>query len=114
MNSHYPRARLLSALLTLLATTLAVSGCVASGAKSEHSFQESLHACRMAQPGRINRRMNLPASSPAITRCLERKGWRPDGSKLDIKGSTYDMRIDEGEQIASSLSVPQLLAVVVA
>ena len=104
MSLYPPRAQLVSALLAML-TTLAVSGCVASGTKSENSFQESLRACRMAQPGRVNRRVNLPASSPAIARCLERKGWEPDGSKLQIDGSGYNTPIETGEQFALSLFV---------
>lgn len=112
MSLYPPQTQLVSALLAMLAT-LAVSGCVASKTKSGQGFQESLRACRMAQPGRVNRRINLPAGSPAIARCLERKGWRPDGSKIRIDGSTYNVPIEAGEQFSLSLFVPRLVAVVV-
>jgi hypothetical protein len=37
------------------------------------SHDAALHDCRMQQPGRVNRRLNLPATNARIAACVARK-----------------------------------------
>ena len=47
----------------------------------EHAvtFSKSLQACRIQQPGRLNKRMALPATHPSVANCLKQHGWQTDG-----------------------------------
>lgn len=48
----------------------------------EHAvtFAKSLQACRIQQPGRLNKRMALPATHPGVANCLKQHGWQTDGN----------------------------------
>jgi hypothetical protein len=71
-----------------LAAVIAVSGCASSAvglsdekkADTEASFEATLRKCRKLQPGRLNKRINLPPTSLRVAQCLRKLGWQPDGS----------------------------------
>lgn len=75
-----------SLLLAALAAQL--MGCISQGElqtalppeTAKQTFHEALQTCRLQQPGRINRRVHLPPTSPGVARCLSRRGWNPDGT----------------------------------
>lgn len=46
-------------------------------------FQQALRECRRKQPGRLNRRLKPSPWHHGVARCLERAGWRPDGSRIE-------------------------------
>lgn len=48
---------------------------------AEVTFDNALHDCRMKQPGRVNRRLNLPPTSPGVAACLRQNGWETDGAR---------------------------------
>lgn len=72
--------------LCVLAALL--TGCISQGElqttlppeTAKHTFHETLQKCRLQQPGRLNRRVHLPPTSPGVARCLMRRGWNPDGT----------------------------------
>lgn len=74
-----------------LAAIVAVSGCASSAIglsdqrklEAGTSFEATLRKCRRLQPGRLNKRMNLPPTSLRISRCLRKSGWEPDGSRSE-------------------------------
>lgn len=88
-----PHGRGIGAVLSILAAALILSGCIlnlganaSSPTSPERStttgeFQKALSSCRLQRPGRINRRVHLPASHPEVARCLKRRGWNTDGSR---------------------------------
>lgn len=73
----------LSPVVVLAAVGLIAGGCAASSSMREprngESFSQALHVCRMKQPGRTNRRLQLPPSQPRVAACLRRRGWSPEG-----------------------------------
>ena len=65
---------------------MVLCGCVSVVTQvpaTQHGFLDTLHDCRMQQPGRLNRRLALAATRPSIEQCLRRHGWKPDGSTVD-------------------------------
>lgn len=74
-----------------LAAIVAVTGCASSASgqsdqrklEAQTSFEATLRKCRRLQPGRLNKRMNLPPTSLRISRCLRKLGWQPDGSRAE-------------------------------
>jgi hypothetical protein len=74
-----------------LAAIVAVTGCASSAMdlpderklEAETSFEATLRKCRRLQPGRLNKRMNLPPTSLRVSRCLRKLGWQPDGSRIE-------------------------------
>lgn len=78
----------LATAIVWLCSQLTVAMAASDGAshrKHGHvdSFSSSLQHCRVQQPGRLNRRMALPATHPGIAGCLIRHGWHTDGFPLD-------------------------------
>ena len=72
-------------LLVGLAAGVGLSACIFNPAASEPAvemFPEALGICRMQQPGRVNRRVHLPSTHPGVARCLRRRGWNSDGSRI--------------------------------
>lgn len=83
---------------TLAGSTLVVlylSGCVTwspaesagqatteEQAKVKETFAQALRRCRLREPGRMNRRLKTPATEPHVRRCLEARGWMPDGTAV--------------------------------
>lgn len=68
-----------------VAAALAIAGCVGnvsqpSAAIQSLNYEQTLHKCRKAQPGRLNHRLLAPPTHPGVARCLRRHGWQPDGS----------------------------------
>lgn len=47
------------------------------------SYQAALRECRMDEPGRTNRRLQRPPTSPGVAACLRRHGWQSDGKPID-------------------------------
>lgn len=45
------------------------------------AFESDLHACRLKQPGRFNRRVRLPAEHQGVARCLRHRGWDTAGGR---------------------------------
>jgi hypothetical protein len=76
----------------VLGSIVAICGCASSSAASssdasqsdeEAGYEATLEKCRRLQPGRLNQRMNLPPTSLRVSACLRKRGWAPDGSRLD-------------------------------
>lgn len=73
-------------------------GCISHGelqpaptnGRAKQTFHEVLQRCRLQQPGRLNRRVHLPPTSPGVASCLSRSGWNPDGTPRSL-----DERADE-------------------
>lgn len=69
--------------LGVVAVIAAISGCVSQPVASSsvtqidtgQKYEAALHECRKLQPGRLNKRMNLPATSLRVSACLREKGW---------------------------------------
>ena len=67
-------------------TVPALAGCAGFPA---HQHEQpigdpaALRECPMAQPGRTNRRLQMPATSPGVAACLKRHGWDSDATPLD-------------------------------
>lgn len=51
------------------------------------NFTDALHACRMKQPGRLNKRLNLAPDNTYVAACLKRAGWQTDGTRLQQAAS---------------------------
>jgi hypothetical protein len=51
-------------------------------AKMEETFARALKRCRLKEPGRMNRRLKTPATEPHVRRCLEARGWLPNGTAV--------------------------------
>lgn len=72
----------------VLAAIVAMSGCASSTLglsdqskmDADTSFEATLRKCRKLQPGRLNKRMNLPPTSLRVSECLRKLGWQPDGT----------------------------------
>ena len=63
-----------------------VSGCATPLDQREESYQtfpDALSACRQQQPNRHGQKYRLPPTHPNVAKCLERHGWRTDGSRMD-------------------------------
>jgi hypothetical protein len=77
-----PLRRCLFSLLILTA----VAGCglaLRSHADRAYAnFDRALHECRMQQPGRLNRKLNLPPTSLGVSRCLKQYGWTSSGEPI--------------------------------
>ena len=66
----------------VLGAIVAITGCASASTSDEpQSYETALHECRMLQPGRLNKRLNLPANSLRVSACLRERGWAPDGSR---------------------------------
>lgn len=64
---------------------LLISACAIQpndSSQRPETFDEALRSCRHSQPGRVNRRVNAPATKPAIARCLRARGWDPQGNPV--------------------------------
>ena len=69
----------------LLALTLCV-GCATPIDQQEHRYQtfsDALQACRQQEPNRHGQKFRLPPTHPHVAQCLERHGWRTDGTRVD-------------------------------
>ena len=76
--------RTCAVLLTLVAT-FATAGCASLAGPHPHpssTFDDALHTCRTMQPNRVTRKFQLPPTDPRISACLERHGWKADGTQL--------------------------------
>lgn len=74
-----------------LALGAGLSGCVFTpGDSSQHmeTFSQALGICRLQQPGRVNRRVHLPPTHQGVARCLKRRGWNTDGSRMPLEVSS--------------------------
>lgn len=77
--------RFVAYLFVGLVASVGLSGCVFSPAADDpavETFSEALGICRMQQPGRVNRRVHLPPTHSGVARCLKRRGWNSDGSRI--------------------------------
>lgn len=78
---HVVATSLVSVCGALLLATI-TSGCTAISTSSKSTnagFDSTLSACRLWQPGRLNKRIRLPPTHSGVARCLKRQGWLPDG-----------------------------------
>lgn len=75
------------------ASLLAISACAsndvgpsrigasqAAAAAQPSSYEQTLRQCRKLQPGRLNKRLNLPPDNLRVAACLRKRGWQPDGT----------------------------------
>lgn len=87
--SSRPRVRSVIVCMFALVASIGIGGC-ALGLRShddskQPSFTQALHECRMHQPGRLNRRLNLPPTSSGVSRCLKRHGWSSSGEWIEAE-----------------------------
>lgn len=85
--SSRPRVRPVIVCMFALAASFGLGACTL-GLRSHDdtrqlSFEQALHECRMRQPGRLNKRRNLPPTSGGVSRCLKRHGWSSSGERIE-------------------------------
>lgn len=77
LSTIYVAALLLSAV---------VGGCATPLDHREElygTFPDALSACRQQQPNRHGQKYRLPPTHPHIAECLQRHGWRTDGTRVE-------------------------------
>ena len=85
-SDSFVQAGCLAGRCMMIATiAVAVNACTVPAshkASSDKSFDEALHYCRIRQPGKLNRKLRLPATHNGVARCLKIQGWSADGTRL--------------------------------
>lgn len=89
-------SNLLKGLVWIVLLAAGLCGCasqqIAEKPTSVGSFDSTLRACRLQQPGRLNKRQQLPPTNIHVAACLKRNGWLSDGSRV------YDVEPSSAEQ----------------
>lgn len=85
-DSFFRFGRLVGRCVVVATIAVALNACVvvpaSHKANSDKSFDEALHYCRVRQPGKLNRKIRLPATHSGVARCLKFQGWSTDGTRL--------------------------------